>query len=160
MTAMSCPNDTNGDGDCGGNCPLCSVHFTVIAQFPGLTCPSCGHSTLYAITADTVDNARIVCARIACLRPRAVMDLLSETLKPTQHIVTIGRSSWSATHPMIERLDGQLHQCNIAKWANRLYDIGAGEGRYIVSAVDGDPDDFEFEALQDDPVPEHQGVPT
>src|SRR5690606_29233075 len=118
MTTGLCPNDTNGDGDCGGNCPLCSVHYTVVAYFPGLMCPSCGHSTLYAITSDAIDNARVVCARIACLKPNAVTVLLSQTLKPNQHLVTIGRSSWAATHPLIERLNDRLHECGVEGWAN------------------------------------------
>lgn len=125
--SISCPRDTNGDGDCGDRwCPVCGEGRKTPVHG---VCPACGEQCL-----DLIDG-HVLCRWPTCPRPRAVQELLGETLKPNQHIITYSPERWSATHPLIERASEKLHSCDV--W-NRIEAAITTRpfGTYIVSETE------------------------
>lgn len=53
----------------------------------------------------------VTCSYINCPRPDAVADIIAEC--ETEHIVTVYRDTWSAKHPLRERLNNELLTCGI-----------------------------------------------
>lgn len=68
-------------------------------------CPmGCG-TTLY------VDGGMVSCSNLNCPRPNAVSEILSD--KETEHIVVVGQKDFTVKHPLRERLDNELLECNL-----------------------------------------------
>lgn len=99
--------------------------MTMICSIVGY-CPSCGEPELSVIS-----GGLIMCQNSACSGKTVVTALLNE--RETGHIVVIDRGSWSAKHPLRERLNDELLDCALAQFFD---DIGAPPniplGRYRV----------------------------
>lgn len=71
------------------------------------TCPVCGGPTLET----SADDGRIRCAAPECPRPSAAAEILADP--ETQHIVTFTEDGFTIRHPLRERLDDALMQCQV-----------------------------------------------
>jgi hypothetical protein len=93
-------------------------------------CPACGHGSLVIHPAPL--NAVPVWVRCCwpdCPRPTAAHEILSD--RETEHIVDLGEEAFTLRHPLRERLDDTLLDCDIHA---RLSAGGrpASTGRYRV----------------------------
>jgi hypothetical protein len=70
----------------------------------------------------------ITCSRIDCPRPTAVDELLAE--RESEHIVVFTPTNFSIQHPLHERLDGALFDCELHGWISRLSGPPVVSGRY------------------------------
>lgn len=93
-------------------------------------CPACGEESLFLD-----DGGHVTCSRLRCPRPTAVDELLAAS--EPQHIVTVEWEGFSMVHPMIERLDDLIANCELHR---HLVDTGIWpeRGRYRVGrSADG-----------------------
>lgn len=74
------------------------------------------------------EGGRITCSWIECPRPAAVDELLAD--HETEHVVTIGLRSFAVQHPLRERLDGELHRCELHQELSAADGPPAKPGRY------------------------------
>jgi len=70
-------------------------------------CPACGLPTLFVGT-----GGYLTCSLIDCPMPDAASRILEEL--ETAHIVILEEDSWSAVHPLVERIDDVLLNCPVA----------------------------------------------
>lgn len=88
-------------------------------------CPmGCGE-TLFLGT-----GGHVTCSRLACPRPTAVDELLAAA--ETEHIATIHEDGFTVEHPLRERLDGALHDCELHQELQAAGGPPAKPGRYRV----------------------------
>jgi hypothetical protein len=94
-------------------------------------CPACGWETLFLST-----GGNVVCSRLTCPRPTAADEILDT--QETGHLVELDPFDYSMVHPLIERLDNQLLDCELAKYMRSLAGPPVEPGRYRVTWVDED----------------------
>jgi hypothetical protein len=70
----------------------------------------------------------ITCSFANCPRPTAVDELLDD--RETQHIVDFGESEFTVRHPLRERLDDALLDCDLHRYCNSLPGPPTRPGRY------------------------------
>lgn len=77
----------------------------------------------------------VTCSYIGCPRPSAVDELLADG--ETEHIVTIREDGFTVQHPLRERLDDDLHECELHQELQAGGCMPAWElGRYRVHVLD------------------------
>lgn len=141
-----CPRDTNGDGDCGNRlCSYCGIKDPP-AQWLLFNCPACSETEVYL-----TNGGYLRCLAKGCPRPLAASEVFLDGLNHQQHIITLREDGWSSTHPLIERVTGEIHDCQVVEHAVRYaQDMEIPSGRYVVSAIPRilgvqEPDwDFQF----------------
>jgi hypothetical protein len=82
----------------------------------------CG-STLFL-----ADGNFVTCSRLGCPRPDAVSDLLDD--RETEHIVQLGPGTFTVRHPLRERLDDALMECQLHNHIHGLDGPPVTPGRY------------------------------
>ncbi len=88
-------------------------------------CPmGCGE-TLYLGT-----DARITCDFAGCPDSSAVAKILDDP--ETEHVVVLEEDTFNLKHPLRERVDDELLECEVGKWLNSLDEPPAPLGRYRV----------------------------
>lgn len=96
-------------------------------------CPVCGFDQLWLV------HGVIACGSDECTDPTAVTRLLADD--EHEHIVTLGWASFTIRHPLRERLDDALMECDLSEWVDEQMGAQNGPlpdpGRYRASA-DGD----------------------
>lgn len=91
-------------------------------------CPACGAASLFL-----AGGGYVTCARIDCPRPDAVADLLDDA--ETEHVVVLSETGFTVRHPLRERLDDALMQCQLHEEIAAMSGPPAIPGRYRVHAV-------------------------
>lgn len=90
-------------------------------------CPrGCPPGTLAAF-----ENGDILCEYAECPDPRTVMKLLADT--ETAHIVQLELESFSARHPLYERVETSTLNCGLVEWLTRAAGPPVPPGRYRVT---------------------------
>ncbi|AGT12956.1 hypothetical protein KAYACHO_52 [Mycobacterium phage KayaCho] len=94
----------------------------------------------------TPDGA-VTCSNTECPNPRAVRSILADP--HTDHIVALSRDGFTLQHPLRERLDGGLFQCDVH---TKIAEAGRSpleEGIYSVIVTDpaDHPNDWTWERL-------------
>lgn len=88
------------------------------------------------------DEYRISCYGSQCPRPSAADEILSE---PTAgHIMETNIFRYDLIHPLRERLDQQLLQCELSRYLDTLESTPVSPGRYQVT---GSGTDWHYESL-------------
>ena len=59
------------------------------------------------------DDGRVTCCDASCPRPGAAAELLED--RETEHIVIFGETEFTVRHPLRERLDDALMDCELHK---------------------------------------------
>jgi hypothetical protein len=86
-------------------------------------CPmGCG-KTLFAGS-----GGYITCGRIECPRPDAVATLLED--RETEHVVMFSLTAFTVRHPLRERLDDALMECQLHEYIAALDGPPVEPGRY------------------------------
>lgn len=89
-------------------------------------CPmGCGESLTLAT------GGQIRCEYPLCPRPTAASEILADP--QTGHIVELGVRDFSIIHPLRERLDGQLLECELNEYLQDLGGPPQPPGRYRVT---------------------------
>lgn len=97
----------------------------------------------------------ITCSYVHCPDPLAVDKLLSDS--ESNHIVILEDDGVAVQHPLRERLDGVLFDCNLFQWLSNLPGPPRALGRYRVRGPEEPDKDSEsigwspwsFERLED-----------
>jgi hypothetical protein len=93
-------------------------------------CPSCGQDKLTV----AASGGAIVCHHFGCAEPTAVHDILRD--REVQHIVTFTEDGWTLRHPLIERIDDRLVNCDVHEMLAELTQTDRLEpGRWRVSML-------------------------
>jgi hypothetical protein len=79
------------------------------------------------------EGGHVTCSVIECPNPTAVTDLLHDA--ETEHVVVFHDVGWSITHPLRERLDGDLSGCALHQFLEGLYGPPILPGRYRARLV-------------------------
>ena len=91
------------------------------------SCPmGCGR-TLHLAS----DSGMIACTAPGCPRPSAVTDLLQD--RETEHVVTFTEEGFTLRHPLKERLDEALMECDLHEELASLSWAPVPPGRYRAS---------------------------
>lgn len=91
-------------------------------------CPmGCGRTLFVA------DGGHITCSYVYCPRPTAVDELLED--RETEHTVDLGETGFTVRHPLRERLDDALMECQLHEEIAALSGPPAVPGRYRVRSV-------------------------
>lgn len=77
-----------------------------------VVCPACGQPNSMRVS-HAPQRTMLVCQTPDCPRPLAAEQLLSEQ-QGTRHVIRIDGDGYSVKHPLIERLDDALLDCNLA----------------------------------------------
>lgn len=100
-------------------------------------CPACGLETLFVGA-----GGYLTCSYVDCPLPDAASRLLERV--ETAHIVQLTAHSWTAEHPLIERITGSLLSCGIGEAVDHQLEFAEGvsisirPGRYrVVLQEDG-----------------------
>ncbi|HXS32224.1 MAG TPA: DUF6085 family protein [Solirubrobacterales bacterium] len=75
-------------------------------------------------------GGHVTCSYETCPRPAAVDELLAE--RETEHIVVFTPTNFSIQHPLRERLDGELFDCELHAHLSNLGGPPVAPGRYRV----------------------------
>lgn len=104
-------------------------------------CPACGWESLTLAA-----EGHVTCGRLDCPRPDAASVLLGDS--ETQHVVVLGEDEFTIRHPLIERLDDALLDCQLHADLNALAGPPRLPGRYRVPAGGSAIRAYEWEALR------------
>lgn len=98
-------------------------------------CPmGCGETLFLAVYGH--ERGEVTCYWHECPNPSAADSILAES--ETEHVVRIGETGFSITHPLRERIDGALHECRLHEWLHDLDGPPAKPGMYrVVAQGDG-----------------------
>jgi hypothetical protein len=69
-------------------------------------CPACGRSSLFLGA-----GGRVTCAILTCPRPSAVDEILAD--REVEHVVELTGTGFTVRHPLRERLDDALMDCDL-----------------------------------------------
>jgi hypothetical protein len=69
-------------------------------------CPACGGTSLFV-----AEGGYITCSRIDCAEPDAVASILDDS--EIAHVVEFREADFTIRHPLIERVDDRLMQCQL-----------------------------------------------
>lgn len=70
----------------------------------------------------------VTCGRFECPRPNAVEKILED--RETEHVVTFSSSAFTVRHPLRERLDDALMECQLHEHIASLAGPPVEPGRY------------------------------
>lgn len=76
------------------------------------------------------EGGYITCSWAECPNPGALSDIVNDAL--VSHLVTLRPDTFSITHPLRERLDGDLHECGLERYLVGLDGPPRQPGRYLV----------------------------
>lgn len=94
-------------------------------------CPmGCGETLHFSNVSGVVE-----CIAPACPRPLAVTDLLANPL--TDHKVEIDEHGFAIKHPLHERIEDKLFECELQKWLSDLGQPPVRYGLYRVTPLRG-----------------------
>lgn len=91
-------------------------------------CPACGGESLILAA-----GGHLACGRLDCPRPGAAGEILTD--RETEHIVTFGPGDFTIRHPLRERLDDALMDCDLHEYLFHLIGPPAAPGRYRARPV-------------------------
>lgn len=94
-------------------------------------CPACGQELLVL-----TDTGHIICALSDCPNQGAVDDLLDD--RETGHVVVFGETEFTIRHPLIERLDDALLDCDLHRIIAGLDGPPVQPGRYRARHIPGE----------------------
>jgi len=94
-------------------------------------CPNCGHHGLFLGS-----GGYITCPAAECDRPDAATDILAD--REIHHIVTLRENDFTIRHPLIERLDDGLLNCELHAEMAALSGPPRVPGRYRVFGGNGE----------------------
>ena len=94
------------------------------------------------------EGGYLTCSHLKCPRPDAVSDLLAD--RETEHIAEIEAKTFTIRHPLRERLDDALMECDLHAHLARLAKAPVRPGRYRARWSAG-VDTWVFEALEAKP---------
>jgi len=77
----------------------------------------------------------IICVSKKCPRPTALSDLIAKDPEP--HKVEVGWQGFAIKHPLHERIDDRLFECDLQKWLEDLEGPPVSDGFYSVVKVEG-----------------------
>ncbi len=100
------------------------------AQVHGYCPMGCGE-TLYLAA-----GACVTCAHLDCPRPDAVTELLAD--RETEHIVVFDETQFTVRHPLQERLDDALMECQLHRHIAAMAGPPVKPGRYRARLVSDD----------------------
>jgi hypothetical protein len=103
-------------------------------------CPVCGGETLFL-----GEGGDVTCTRPTCPRPTAVAEILGEG--ECGHLLGIDHFDYSVIHPLVERLDNVLLDCELTRYMRSLAGPPVQPGYYRVT---GSGDSWEWELLASD----------
>jgi len=69
-------------------------------------------------TLSVMAKGHVTCRKLECPRPDAVSEILADA--ETEHVVKFGETTFTVRHPLRERLDGQLMDCQVHEWVAAL----------------------------------------
>lgn len=92
-------------------------------------CPMCGGQSLFRAS-----GGHITCSRSDCPNPTAVDEILAE--RETEHIVQLGHDNFTVRHPLRERLNDELMDCELHTWISDLSGPPRKPGGYRVFWAD------------------------
>lgn len=104
-------------------------------------CPMCGSQTLYAEEMRVVN--RIICIGDDCPDPQATHRILSDS--STDHLVTFTGSGFTIRHPLRERIDDALMDCELHLHLMSM--PGPPEGRPGVFQISGEGGNWALQRL-------------
>lgn len=82
------------------------------------------------------DRGHVACSLLGCPDPAAVDKILAE--REIEHIVVFSDVGFDAQHPLRERIDGELFDCEVAKRLRMLDEAPVAPGRYRVTLRESD----------------------
>jgi hypothetical protein len=94
----------------------------------GMWCPMGCDAKLVMLT----ETGLLECPGKNCPDKYAVSKLLTRESATTKHIVTLHTDHWSAKHPLSERIDNKLLNCQIGLAAGAMRHHKMPEGTYEV----------------------------
>lgn len=105
-------------------------------------CPVCGASELFLC------HGKVVCANTSCSRPTAAHELLQDD--ETGHIMSVGPREFTLRHPIRERLDDALMNCQLHQHMTEFIVSYLDEGSMAAGQTyrvygSGDGEDFAWE---------------
>jgi hypothetical protein len=80
------------------------------------------------------DGGYVTCSHLDCQQPDAVSVLLED--RETEHVVTFQAVGFTIQHPLRERLDGELEECEVHQLCLGLTGRPMRTGRYRVALDD------------------------
>ena len=84
-------------------------------------CPACGQQQVVV----DHDYGTIACKAPGCPEPDALEKILADPRIHT-HVVKVGRyGGWTIRHPLIERLDDRLFDCDLPRYMNDEDPVGS-----------------------------------
>jgi hypothetical protein len=115
-------------------------------------CPACGKRDLHLMGTKV-----IYCMNRECPRPDAVYDLLNDPpelhhimeVLPDEPTAQSGR--WTLKHPLLERIDGELFDCELGRLLNSTYAFNypPKPGRSRIKATGEETKPWDMEKLDD-----------
>lgn len=92
-------------------------------------CPACGGNSLIRAS-----GGHITCSRIDCPNPTAADEILAD--RETEHVVQLDVATFTVRHPLRERLNDELMDCELHNWIADLSGPPRIPGRYRVIWAD------------------------
>jgi hypothetical protein len=77
-------------------------------------CPSCGERKLFAGSG----TGTLQCLNGECKRPEAANEILNDPIR--DHLLVLNDRSWTVMHPLIERLDNKMLDCQMGDRVTHL----------------------------------------
>jgi hypothetical protein len=84
------------------------------------------------------EGGHVTCSWIECPRPTAADELLS--ISEAEHLVTVEDDCFTIEHPLRERVEGAMHECQVHREMQALNGPPAKPGRYRAVARPSDLD--------------------
>jgi len=91
-------------------------------------------------TLSAMDGGHITCRHIDCPHPTAVDEILAD--RETEHLVVFSESAFTVRHPLRERLDDALMECQLHEHIAGLSGPPTAPGRY--RALAEGPDEWSW----------------
>lgn len=83
----------------------------------------------------------------------AAADAVLELLAPVEcHFVDVGEKHFTVTHPLTERADGIMHECDLHRWLSEHGGPPASPGRYRAFPLEADDFTEDLERWELEPV--------
>lgn len=92
-----------------------------------------------------ISTGEIRCTDEECPRQSAVTDLLKDP--PIDHTVEIAYTGFAIKHPLHERIEDKLFDCDLQRWLEDLEGAPVSNGLYRVTKVEPALDDLPFDAV-------------
>lgn len=84
-------------------------------------------------TLTVMGGGHVTCRKLECPRPDAVSEILAD--RETEHLVTFSPTAFTVRHPLRERLDDALMDCQLHEFIAGLPGPPVREGLYRARSV-------------------------